>query len=107
MKQPSTLYVAQVLREKKLFTSELNFKHPKKWTLPNCREWMKITGQRLIIPPPPESNLKTLCGKKSVRVMRMDDGHEFTSVMECIRSEGFHRQLMQQLLKDGIKYKRL
>jgi hypothetical protein len=113
MKQPSTLYVGQVLREKKLFDSKLNDKNPQNWNDANYSEWANIIGEkieRVHKVSKRKMYVKTGIkrnGKKKVQVMRMSDGKIFESVTQCIQQERFYKVLMEHLLREGISYKRV
>jgi hypothetical protein len=109
MKQPSTLYVGQILREKKLFQSKLNDKNPRQWKDLDYKEWASIIGENYTCKAKePKRKMYVKNGRtRAIRVMRMSDGKMFASVTECIEKEGFYKVLMEHLLSEGITYKRI
>jgi len=109
MIKPTNKYVAQVLREKKLFNSDLNNKNTSDWNANHYHEWAQITGQKSDYTPTPKrvSTYVRKGGTKAVKVMRIADGKIFCSVTECIEKEGFYKTLMEHLLREEITYKRL
>jgi transcription antitermination factor NusA-like protein len=105
MKQPLSTYVAQVLREKKMIYSELNFKHPSKWDEEYYKEWQQILDGVPVV------QIKTVNPRKNtahrVKVIRLSDNYVFDSIGECMKIEGILQHAMSGLLKSELKYKRV
>jgi hypothetical protein len=113
MKIPTNREVSAVLTAKKLFHSKLNEVNVSNWTNNHKNEWAKITDQEFTFKPSLVIN-KSYVKKgyppshpRSVKVMRMVDGHIFNSIMECMEQENLYKVLMAHLLKQGITYQKV
>jgi hypothetical protein len=106
MKRPSTLDVATVLRQKRLFESELNKKNISNWDEDDWSEWKSITGQgpHYERPVKKEYYKRKPCSHTR-KVLRVVDGHVFNSISECRRKEAFSKTKMDALILKGEKYK--
>ena len=105
MKKPKNLEVAEVLRQKKLFKSELNDVNTNKWEAKHYKEWECILNGLDYVPIKKVNPRHNLHNK--VKVMRLDDGFMFDSIGDCKLKEGIHGILMRKLLKEETKYKKV
>ena len=105
MKRPSTLEVADKLRELKMFSSPLNNKDVKNWNEHDYKEWdcilsgKPIKSKKIYYTPNGLNN--------KIKVLRVEDKRVFDSITECRNHEGFHKVELEQLLKLGKTYKRI
>jgi len=105
MNIPKNLEVAEVLRQKKLFKSELNDINTKHWKDIHYKEWQCILKGLEYIPIKKVNPRHNQHNK--VKVMRLNDGYIFESVGDCKMQEGIHGVLMRKLLKEETKYKKV
>lgn len=109
MKRPSVLEVGKVLREKKLFESNLNKRNIGNWSAQNYNEWAEITGQEA----PYQEIIKNAYSlgvrgsTKAKQVIRVSDGATYKSISECMRREGIAKKAMKDLINLGIEYKQI
>jgi len=105
MKRPKNLEVATVLKEKKLLKSVLWEVRPKDWSENHYKEWKSILTGVEIKEVKADNPRKNLHNK--VKVIRLSDNTIFDSIGDCKKKEGIHGILMRELLKEGIKYKKV
>jgi ASC-1-like (ASCH) protein len=100
-KQPSTFEVADLLREKKLFFSDLNFVSPRNWNEGHYKEWNVIKGNLEIIVK--KSGMCT----RNIKVLRISDGKTYESIRKFVGEEGLYKILAEKLLEEGVLYKKI
>ena len=102
-KKPTTLEVADVLREKKLFNHHLNHIEVRRWSEEHLKQWKNIV---LGIPEKEAINDKKPRGLNKIKVVRISDGRIYDSITECRDSNNFNNTTMYQLLKDNLHFQR-
>ena len=103
MKRPKNLEVATVLKEKKLLKSVLWEVRPKDWSEIHCNEWKSILG--ISEKRKKDKHRPNLHNK--IKVIRLSDNTIFDSIKDCMKKEGLYNVLMRELLKEGLKYKKV
>jgi hypothetical protein len=104
MLRPKTLQVADKLREKKLFCSELYNVDVRKWEKKHYLEWDCIINNKPYIPIVNEQKENR---KNSIQVLRVSNGKIYDSITQCINHNGFYKDEMTDLLKKGKEYKKI
>jgi hypothetical protein len=100
-KRPSTFEVADLLREKKLFLSDLNFVNPRNWNDGHYEEWNVIKGNL-------EPKVKKLGrSTRNITVLRISDGKTYESIRKFVIDEGLYKIFAEKLLEEGILYKKI
>ncbi len=82
MKKITNLYVAEVLRKKKLIHHFLNFKNVSKWNESDYASFQKILNGDTA--PTYEPNIKNTSSRK---VVRRIDGKIYNSIRDCSNDE--------------------
>lgn len=94
MKKITNLYVAEVLRNKKLFNHHLNFKKLKDWSKGDFLEFDEIVNDkqskkvfdRITYYKPIDSSIKRIPNQK--KVIRLKDGKIYQTAKECAIDNG-------------------